>query len=178
MPGIQPAYIIPPVENLWAQELVRQLRQRDFQVNNEVRRQTGFLATTNAVTAFNSGTAADVTFATEVVDAGNRYDGNKIYYAPIKGLYTFTATLTFDATATVSTDWLIVVKTTDRDYEQAFTTPATGLIFSASITIPCALININDTAKVQIQRLAGAGTITLVGDHDRCRFSGHLLEVA
>ncbi len=179
MPAIRPPYAVPPNADRWAHELVRALSARDREIQNAIVPQTVFLATSILNTAYSSSSPATVVFGTELQDTGNRYDNaTGIYYAPVRGLYHFTARMSFTSASDVNRAWKISVVTPTREYSYLFETLAVADAFSVEFTNPCVFLDQEETAKVQIVRISGSGTVTLNDDAEHNQFAGHLVEFA
>lgn len=172
-------YPLPAGAELWAHQLIRSLEARDRDIDNRIRPQTAFLATSELTTAYSSASPATVVFGTEATDTGGRYDAaTGTYSAPLKGVYHFTGKLGFDNTADADTEWLLTLVTDERTYELGFVTPGTANPFTVEINCPCVLMDRGDTAKIQLARASGSGTVTLAGDAGRTQFAGHMVEFA
>lgn len=122
------------------------------------------LARKNASQTFNSGTATDVTFATETYDKGNDF-GSPTFTAPValgRRRYRFTISLLHDNTVTVADRWQFLLTTTSGTL--AFSYRVLAADFNSACFSGEIELNGGDTAKWQVQRVAGAGNFVTFND--------------
>jgi len=178
MPIIQPAYPNPPRDLPWGYDLIRQLAQRDQLVSNALAPQTAFMAMATNTQQFNN-VATPLAFDSVHFDLGNRFDlTNGTFNAPVRGIYTFTAGLTFDDTFDVDSVWTLDLSTVDYQYNSKFKAPSVAAIFGINVTVPGVLMERGQTARFFCSRVAGTGILDTTGASGDTWFGGHLIEVA
>ena len=134
------------------------------------------LARKNASQTFNSGTATDVTFQTEVYDRSGDF-ASPTFTAPAalgRQRYRFTMALLHDNTATAGDRWQILLATTSGNMAWSYRVPAAefnSLHYTATIELMGGA-----TARWQIQRAGGAGSLVTVNDSNANFMSVEMVE--
>lgn len=152
----------PPDAPSWLKELVRNLEQRDNDLDSSLANRASFNASTNAATVITAGTPTDLVFGTRAYDATGRYDpASGQFYSPERGLYHFHAQVT--GTASATSDWELWLVTTQASFKKVYRGVGTA---SATLEINCPAVYVGrgESAKVQLKGLTGVDTFTLNAD--------------
>lgn len=133
-----------------------------------------FIARDSTAQVFNSTTATDVVFGNELLDTDGCF-ASPSFTAKVAGLYQFTWMLTHDNTVTVGDRWnvaLVVNGTALLDTTQRIDAADYESVRGSYL----ASIAVGDVVKLQVRRLAGAGSFTLLsGAFSANSFSGVLV---
>lgn len=131
-----------------------------------------FLVQKNASQTFNSGTATDVTWGSEVFDKGADF-ATPSFTAPYRGRYRFSWGLLHDNTGTAGDRWNILLTSPFGVFSQSYKMIADYNSVSGDGMLE---LNAGDTMKLQIQRVGGAGNFVTFNDSSANFFCGELVE--
>lgn len=179
---IPPRYPEPFDEQLdsdWAAALIQELGAWDDLLTSHLRRETSFVTSSSLTTAFSTAGPTDITFPTPISNISKFWDeaDDTNYRCSERGIYLFAARLTFDSASAGSTsEWDIKLVTTARSYTYAFAPPSVNVPGAFQLVVPVCPMELDDTAKITITRVAGTDTITLDGNAEGNQFSGYLVE--
>ena len=131
-----------------------------------------FLVRKTTSQTFNSATATDVTWDSEVYDKGNNFSGNQ-FTAPVTGRYRFSFALLQDNTSTVGSRWQILLISPSISTGWSYQTNANfnSVGFSQELQL-----NAGDAVKLQIQRVDGSGDFVTFNDANSNYFCGSYIE--
>lgn len=162
----------------WAQELIRQLYNKDRYLENVVRPHTAFTVLTADTTTFSGTTPITISFQTTLVDSGSRWDGTDSYYTPITGIYGFEVELTITGANTNNKAWKLTLVTSGDagNFEDIFDTPNAAIPLSIEVNFPLITMEAGDTAHITLEGVTGGGSITLTGVANDNWFSGQKVE--
>lgn len=131
-----------------------------------------FLVRKSASQTFNSGTLTDAVWGNEVTDKGGNFASN-VFTAPVAGRYRFEWSLMHDNTGVAGDRWVIVLLTSAGNFSRSYQMIADYNSVSGSAMVELAT---SGTAKIQVQRVGGAGNFVTHNDGDYNYFSGALIE--
>jgi hypothetical protein len=131
-----------------------------------------FVARKNASQTFSSGTATDVVWGVESFDKGGDF-ATPLFTAPRSGRYRFAFSLTHDNTGTAGDRWQLLLVTGGGTFSQSYKMIAdyNSVGFSAEVELTS-----GQTARVQVQRVGGAGNFIAINDGSANYFTGSLIE--
>jgi hypothetical protein len=131
-----------------------------------------FVARKSASQTFSSATATDVVWGTESFDKGGNF-ATPAFTAPTAGRYRFAFSLTHDNTGTAGDRWQLLLVTGGGTFSQSYKMIAdsNSVGFSADVELVT-----GQTARVQVQRVGGAGNFITFNDGSANYFTGSLIE--
>jgi len=131
-----------------------------------------FLVRKNASQTFNSVTATDATWETEVIDKGGDFASN-VFTAPKTGRYRFSWSLLHDNTGTAGDRWQCLMVAGSVTFAQSYL--MVGNYNSVQGNWMTQLTS-GQTVKVQIQRVGGSGNFVTLNDPNSNWFCGEWIE--
>jgi hypothetical protein len=131
-----------------------------------------FLVKNASAVTFNSGTATDMTWDSEVMDKGANF-ASPTFTAPYKGRYRFDWQITHNNAGTAGDRWDILLVTSAGTFIYTYIMTNNYQAVSSSILVELA---VGGTAKIQVQRVGGAGNFVTHTDGNYTYFSGAMVE--